>query len=60
MEITEQCPQCDGPMMLKPSRFGGGYFLSCAKYPKCKGTSKMTPELQEKINAAAKEAGGAG
>jgi DNA topoisomerase-1 len=54
VEITEKCPQCDGPMMLKPSRFGGGYFLSCTKYPKCKGTAKVTPELQEKINAAAK------
>ncbi|MBN9519328.1 topoisomerase DNA-binding C4 zinc finger domain-containing protein [bacterium] len=54
VEITEKCPQCDGPMMLKPSRFGGGYFLSCKKYPKCKGTAKVTPELQEKINAAAK------
>jgi len=56
--IDEKCPQCDGPMTLKPSRFGGGYFLSCAKYPKCKGTSKMTPELQDRINAAAKDAAG--
>ncbi|MFO0797516.1 MAG: type I DNA topoisomerase [Gemmataceae bacterium] len=56
--IDEKCPQCDGPMMLKPSRFGGGYFLSCKKYPKCKGTAKVTPELQERINAAAKDAGG--
>lgn len=50
--ITETCPQCDGPMRLKPSRFGSGYWLSCAKYPKCKGTAKISAELQARIDAA--------
>ncbi len=50
--IDEKCPECDGPMQLKPSRFGKGYFLSCAKYPKCKGTAKVSPALQAKIDAA--------
>ena len=51
--VTDTCPECGGPMKLKPSRFGKGYFLSCAKYPKCKGTAKVSAELQARIEAAA-------
>lgn len=58
--ITETCPQCDGPMRLKPSRFGSGYWLSCSKYPKCKGTAKVSAELQARIDAAKQPAGAAG
>jgi DNA topoisomerase I len=57
VEITEKCYECDGPMQLKPSRFGKGYYLSCSKYPKCKGSMKVTPALQAKIDAAAKPVG---
>ena len=52
VEIAEKCHECDGPMQLKPSRFGKGYYLACMKYPKCKGTAKVTPALQAKIDAA--------
>jgi ssDNA-binding Zn-finger/Zn-ribbon topoisomerase 1 len=45
-------------MVLRKSRFGGKFFLSCAKYPKCKGTRQVTPELQDQIAAA--QAGGGG
>jgi DNA topoisomerase-1 len=58
--IDEKCHECDGPMVLKPSRFGKGYYLSCAKYPKCKGTAKVTPALQAKIDAATAQAPAAG
>src|SRR6185437_12461979 len=51
VEITEKCYECDGPMQLKPSRFGKGYYLSCSKYPKCKGSMKVSPALQAKIDA---------
>ncbi|MBI3824344.1 MAG: type I DNA topoisomerase, partial [Planctomycetes bacterium] len=34
-----KCPECDGPMKLRPGRWGK-YFYGCAKYPKCKGTMK--------------------
>lgn len=51
--IEEKCFECDSPMVLKPSRFGKGYYLSCSKYPKCKGSMKVSPALQEKIDAAA-------
>ncbi|HXD88657.1 MAG TPA: type I DNA topoisomerase [Urbifossiella sp.] len=57
VEITEKCPECDGPMQLKPSRFGGRLFLGCLKYPKCKGTMKISPALQAKIDAAATPVG---
>src|SRR5206468_3141423 len=46
------CEKCGSPMVLRPSRFGKGYYLSCAKYPKCKGTAKVSPALQAKIDAA--------
>lgn len=51
--IEEKCFECDSPMMLKPSRFGKGYYLSCSKYPKCKGSMKVSPALQTKIDALA-------
>ena len=51
--ITETCPDCNAPMRLQKSRFGGGsYFLGCTKYPKCKGTVKATPKLLQQIAAA--------
>ncbi|MBX9582373.1 MAG: topoisomerase DNA-binding C4 zinc finger domain-containing protein, partial [Gemmataceae bacterium] len=56
VEVDERCPQCDGPMRLKPSRFGKGYWLSCAKYPKCKGTAKVSAALQARIDAAGQPA----
>jgi DNA topoisomerase-1 len=56
VEVDEKCPQCDGPMRLKPSRFGKGYWLSCAKYPKCKGTAKVSAALQARIDAAGQPA----
>jgi DNA topoisomerase-1 len=58
VEITEKCYECDSPMVLKPSRFGKGYYLSCSKYPKCKGTAKVSPALQAKIDAAQSGAAG--
>ncbi len=47
-------------MRLQKSRFGGRYFLGCTKYPKCKGTAKVSPALQTQIDAeaAAAPAGG--
>ncbi len=35
----ELCPICGGPMEVKRGRFG--YFLGCARYPECKGISKI-------------------
>jgi len=34
-------------MKLRSSR--KGYFLGCAKYPKCKGTREAPPELLEQL-----------
>ena len=53
VEIKEMCPECGGPMRLQKSRFGGRYFLGCTKYPKCKGTAKVSSELQTQIDNAA-------
>jgi DNA topoisomerase-1 len=51
VEVSETCPECGGPMKLLPSRFGGGYFLGCANYPKCKGKRQLSAELLEQIQA---------
>ena len=59
VEVTETCPECGSPMRLQKSRFGGRYFLGCTKYPKCKGTKKLTPELEAKLQAAEAQAAGA-
>ncbi len=47
IEITDTCPECNGPMKLRPGR--KGFFLGCTKYPKCKGTKPLDPELAEKL-----------
>ena len=40
-------------MKLRERRFrGGGYFLGCAKYPKCKGTREAPPDLLEQLQEA--------
>jgi DNA topoisomerase-1 len=56
--ITDRCPECGSEMRLQKSRFGGRYFLGCTKYPKCKGTAKVSPALQTQIDAAAVSAQG--
>jgi DNA topoisomerase-1 len=50
VEVSETCPDCGGPMKLRPGR--KGYFLGCAKYPKCKGTREASPELLEQVQMA--------
>jgi DNA topoisomerase-1 len=50
VEVHETCPECGGPMKLRPGR--KGYFLGCSKYPKCKGTREASPELLEQLQEA--------
>jgi DNA topoisomerase-1 len=50
VEVSETCPECGGAMKLRPGR--KGYFLGCAKYPKCKGTREASPELLEQVQMA--------
>ncbi|HEV3116793.1 MAG TPA: type I DNA topoisomerase [Gemmataceae bacterium] len=47
VEVKETCPECGAPMKLRGSR--RGYFLGCSKYPKCKGTRELPPEILEKL-----------
>jgi DNA topoisomerase-1 len=47
VEVKETCPDCGAAMKLRPGR--RGYFLGCSKYPKCKGTRELPPELLEQI-----------
>jgi DNA topoisomerase-1 len=51
VDISETCPECGGPMVLRESfrRGRSGYFLGCAKYPKCKGTREASAEILEQL-----------
>jgi DNA topoisomerase-1 len=51
-DVDVPCPECgSSPMALRTAR--GNQFLGCKKYPKCRGTLKMTPEIAAKIESAA-------
>lgn len=52
IDIPEPCTDCGSPMKLK--QYMGRYFLSCSKYPSCKGSRKLTPEQQAQVAAALK------
>ena len=45
----EVCDDCGGPMTVRRGR--RGFFLGCAKYPKCKGTKEPGVGTMEKIAA---------
>jgi len=46
---VEVCDDCGGPMTVRKGK--RGYFLGCAKYPKCKGTKEPGEATMEKITA---------
>lgn len=39
-EKEEKCPECKGEMVIRIGRYGK--FLSCAKFPECKGMKDLT------------------
>jgi DNA topoisomerase-1 len=46
-----QCPECGAPMVVKLSR-QGRRFLSCSRYPECKGAMPIprpAPEVHEEV-----------
>jgi DNA topoisomerase-1 len=51
--VEETCETCDGPMIVRRGR--RGFFLGCAKYPKCKGTKQPGEATLEKILAVTGE-----
>jgi DNA topoisomerase-1 len=53
VQIDDTCPQCGAAMKLRPGR-GGTYFLGCSKYPKCRGTKEVSPDLLDRIQDAMK------
>jgi DNA topoisomerase-1 len=50
VEVAETCPECGGPMKLRQGR--KGYFLGCAKFPRCKGHREASSELLEQLQEA--------
>jgi DNA topoisomerase-1 len=59
-ETTEElCPECESPMQVKLGRFGK--FLSCTRYPDCKGTRQVDgsqrPEPKEVPGEMCEECG---
>ncbi len=53
IEVEETCENCGGPMIVRRGR--RGFFLGCAKYPKCKGTKQPGEATLEKILAVTGE-----
>ncbi|MCI0457618.1 MAG: DNA topoisomerase [Gemmataceae bacterium] len=49
VEVSETCPDCEGPMEVRQSRRGP--FLGCSNYPKCKGTREISPDLRAELQA---------
>ncbi len=49
IEVAETCENCGGPMLVRKGK--RGFFLGCAKYPKCKGTKEPGEATLEKIMA---------
>lgn len=45
-ETRPQCPECEIPMVLREGPYGE--FWGCSRYPKCKGTRKLSPVAQAK------------
>ena len=43
-----KCPECEGPMKLRPGRWGK-FFFGCNNYPKCKGTKQASAEQVEQL-----------
>ena len=54
VQPEEKCPECEGDMTVRQGR--RGFFLGCAKYPKCKGTKEPGPITLSRIQAAIDEA----
>jgi ssDNA-binding Zn-finger/Zn-ribbon topoisomerase 1 len=53
-EVDVPCPECGtSPMAL---RTGAETSSWGAKYPKCRGTQKITPEIAEKIRSSDRRA----
>ena len=50
VEITTLCPLCNSPMKLRKA--ARGYFLGCSKYPKCRGTAQVPPEVLSQLESA--------
>jgi DNA topoisomerase-1 len=50
VEVTETCPDCGGAMKLRQGR--KGWFLGCAKFPRCKGVREASAELLEQLEEA--------
>lgn len=41
-----RCPECQGPMKLRPGKFG--QFYACLRYPDCKGAHGAHPNGEPK------------
>jgi ribosomal protein L37AE/L43A len=43
-ELRPLCPECQTPMVERSGRYGD--FWGCPRYPKCKGTRKLTASVK--------------
>ncbi|MER3441374.1 MAG: type I DNA topoisomerase [Gemmataceae bacterium] len=45
--VERTCPRCGAPMKVRRGR--GNYFLGCSRYPECRGSDEVPPEVLEQI-----------
>ena len=52
-ESDEKCPECGGKMVVKLGRFSP--FLSCSKFPKCKGILSLNKREEIQVDITSKD-----
>jgi len=52
-ETDEECPLCQNKMLIRESRFGK--YLSCSRFPKCKGKIQLDQEGKKVVPEATGE-----
>jgi len=55
-EQEKTCPECNGKMIVKRSRYG--MFMACENYPECKHTEKIENGYVKQIVGTCPECGG--
>jgi ssDNA-binding Zn-finger/Zn-ribbon topoisomerase 1 len=49
--MSDPCPCCNGPMIIRTNRQDGRRFLGCMRFPACRGTRRLPVTIEEKNRA---------
>jgi ssDNA-binding Zn-finger/Zn-ribbon topoisomerase 1 len=51
--VTKGCPRCGGVLVIRVNGLTGEDFLGCRRWPECKHTEPLAPDLALRIQGAA-------